>query len=213
MTFTACNARTVPVGPCITVAGTSGECGGGPDRGVGGGVVVRGELFERLSRAGRVTEVSGPAGSGKSVLLRSWIDGAGLGDRAALVSVREEDRDPRRFWVSVAGALRGTAAGSALVRPLAAAPDLDGWSVVEWLLADLGSLRDRIWLVIDDVHALGCGEGLRQLGLLLTRAPGGLRFVLATRHDLRLGLHRLRLDGELTEIRAAGLRFSRDAAP
>ncbi len=40
------------------------------------------------------------------------------------------------------------------------------------------------------------------------RGPPELRFVLATRHDLRLGLHRLRLEGELTEIRAAHLRFS-----
>jgi len=48
----------------------------------------------------------------------------------------------------------------------------------------------------------------RQLELLLMRGPPRLRFVLATRHDLRLGLHRLRLEGELTEIRAAHLRFS-----
>ena len=40
------------------------------------------------------------------------------------------------------------------------------------------------------------------------RAPPELRFVLATRHDLRLGLHRLRLEGELAEIRAADLRFT-----
>ena len=40
------------------------------------------------------------------------------------------------------------------------------------------------------------------------RAPPELRFVLATRHDVRLGLHRLRLEGELTEIRAADLRFT-----
>ena len=32
--------------------------------------------------------------------------------------------------------------------------------------------------------------------------------VLATRHDLRLGLHQLRLAGELAEIRAADLRFT-----
>jgi LuxR family maltose regulon positive regulatory protein len=62
------------------------------------------------------------------------------------------------------------------------------------------------------VHALGSAETLRQLELLLMRAPAGLRFVLATRHNLRLGLHRLRLEGELTEIRAASLRFSRDEA-
>src|ERR1700751_3274877 len=40
------------------------------------------------------------------------------------------------------------------------------------------------------------------------RAPDTLRFVLSTRHDLRLGLHRQRVEGELTEIRAADLRFS-----
>ena len=40
------------------------------------------------------------------------------------------------------------------------------------------------------------------------RAPPQLRFVLAARHDLRLGLHRLRLEGELAEIRAADLKFT-----
>ncbi len=212
MTFAAGNPGTVPLGPCLTVTGMSEKPVGDPVRVVSDGVVVRRELFERLNRAARVTEVSGPAGSGKSVLLRSWIDEAALAEHAAQVSVRDEDRDPRRFWASVAGALRDTAAGSALVRPLTAAPDLDGWAAVERLLADLGSLRDRIWLVIDDVHRLGSAETLRQLELLLMRAPAGLRFVLVTRHDLRLGLHRLRLEGELTEIRAASLRFSRDEA-
>ncbi len=40
------------------------------------------------------------------------------------------------------------------------------------------------------------------------RAPPGLRFVLAARHDVRLGLHRLRLEGELAELRAGDLRFT-----
>ena len=44
------------------------------------------------------------------------------------------------------------------------------------------------------------------------RAPPELRFVLATRHDLRLGLHRLRLEGELSEIRTADLQFTRAEA-
>jgi LuxR family maltose regulon positive regulatory protein len=76
------------------------------------------------------------------------------------------------------------------------------------LLKDLASLEDRIWLVIDDVHELRSAEALRQLELLLMRAPAPLRVVLATRHDLRLGLHRLRLEGGLTEIRAGDLRFT-----
>jgi LuxR family transcriptional regulator, maltose regulon positive regulatory protein len=78
---------------------------------------------------------------------------------------------------------------------------------VERLLKDLAPLNERIWLVIDDVHELG-PEVLRQLELLVMRAPPELRFVLAARHDVRLGLHRLRLEGELAEIRADDLRFS-----
>ena len=112
----------------------------------------------------------------------------------------------------MADALRDTAMGSTLVRGLTAAPDLDGWTVVERLLEDLASLQDRVWLVIDDLHELGTAEALRQLELLIMRAPPALRFVLVTRHDLRLGLHRLRLAGELTEIRTADLRFSRTDA-
>ena len=165
-------------------------------------------LFERLGGSARVTVISAPPGSGKSVLLRSWIGEAGLMDSTAWVSVGRDDRDPQMFWLSVLDALRQTSAGSRLVRELTAAPDLDGWAVMERLLKDLAPLPDRIWLVLDDVHELGSADARRQLELLLMRGPPELRFMLATRHDLRLGLHRLRLEGELTEIRAAHLRFS-----
>jgi LuxR family transcriptional regulator, maltose regulon positive regulatory protein len=173
-----------------------------------GGVVPRPGLFERLGAPARVTVLSAPPGSGKSVLLRSWIGERGLADRVAWVTVGRGEQDPQRFWLSVMGALRRTAAGSGLVRELTAAPDLDGWTVVERLLKDLAPLADRLWLVIDDVHELGSADALAQLELLVMRAPPELRFVLASRHDLRLGLHRLRLEGELAEIRAADLRFS-----
>ncbi len=176
------------------------------------GLISRPGLFGRLAGAGRVTVVSAPAGSGKTLLLRSWIGEAGLAERAAWVPVQAEERDPQRFWLSVFGALRDTPAGSKLVRPLTPAPGLDGWAVVERLLTDLGGLKDRVWLVIDDVHELRSDEALRQLELLVMRAPARLRFVLATRHDLRLGLHRLRLEGELTEVRAADLSFTLDEA-
>jgi LuxR family maltose regulon positive regulatory protein len=173
-----------------------------------GGVVSRPGLWERLEGSARVTVVSASAGSGKTVLLRSWISQAGLAGRAALVPVGRDEQDPQRFWLSVLGALRQTSAGAELVRALTAAPDLEGWAIVERLLKDLAPLEERLWLVIDDVHELGSDLAQRQLELLLMRAPPGLRFVLATRHDVRLGLHRLRLEGELTEIRAGDLRFS-----
>jgi LuxR family transcriptional regulator, maltose regulon positive regulatory protein len=171
-------------------------------------VVSRPALWQRLGAAARVTVVSAPPGSGKTVLLRSWIREAGLAERAAWVPMGRDERDPQRLWLSVLGALRQTIPGSTLVRVLTAAPDLDGWAMTERLLTDLAPLEDRIWLVIDDLHELGAEEARRQLELLVMRAPPQLRFVLATRHDVRLGLHRLRLEGELTEIREADLRFT-----
>ena len=179
---------------------------GGPGA-VAGAVVTRPALLERLSGPARVTVVVAPAGSGKTVLLRSWLSQQELGGRAAWMPAGRGERDPQRFWVSVADALRQTAGGAGLVRAAAAAPDLDAWGLVERLLADLAAVEDRLWLVIDDVHELG-PEALRQLELLVMRAPPQLRFVLATRHDVRLGLHRLRLEGELAEIRAADLTFT-----
>jgi len=169
--------------------------------------VPRPSLFGRLGSAARVTVVSAPAGSGKTVLLRSWIAEAGLAGRAAWVAAGRGERDPQRFWLSVFEALRRTGPGAGLVRAVSPAPDLDGWVLAEGLLSDLAPLDDRLWLVIDDVHELD-PEALRQLQLLIMRAPSEFRFVLTARHDVRLGLHRLRLDGGLTEIRAGDLKFT-----
>ncbi|MER6443078.1 LuxR C-terminal-related transcriptional regulator [Streptomyces sp. NPDC001185] len=171
------------------------------------GVVARPALLRRLSRATRVTAVSASAGSGKTTLLRSWLSTAGLAEFTAWVPVGRDERDPQRFWLGVVDALRRTAEGSALVGTLTAAPDLDGWTIVERLLTDLAPLQNRHHLVIDDVHELH-PDALKQLQLLIMRATPQLRFVLATRYDVPLGLHQLRLEGQLVEIRDPDLRFT-----
>src|SRR5215831_18586353 len=170
--------------------------------------IPRPGLFEVLGEAGRVVQVSAPAGSGKTFLLRSWVAAEGLGERVAWVSVGREERDPQRFWFSVLDSLRRTGPGSERIRELTAAPGLDGAALVDRLVEDLGSLREPLWLVIDDAHELQSQEAVDQLGRLLAAAPPRLQFVLLTRRDLRLGLHRLRLEGELTEIRGEDLRFT-----
>jgi LuxR family maltose regulon positive regulatory protein len=161
-----------------------------------------------LEGPARVVVVSAPAGSGKTVLLRSWVAHTGLSERVGWVTAGSDERDPRRFWLVVLDALRRTTPGSVLVQNLTAAPDLDAWAIVERLLRDLAPLREPLWLVVDDLHELAEDQVLRQLELLVLRAPPELRFVLAARHDVRLGLHRLRLEGQLVEVRAADLRFS-----
>jgi LuxR family transcriptional regulator, maltose regulon positive regulatory protein len=192
----------------VGVVADAGAAVESPGPGVRAWLVSRPRLFERLGAAERVVHVSAPAGSGKTFLLRSWIAAEGLGDRVAWMSVGREEHDPQAFWLSVLDSLRGTCVGSEWLRELTAAPDLDGATVVRRLLEDLGSLDERLWLVIDDLHELQAEEAIRQVGLLLASAPPQLRLVLLTRRDLRLGLHRLRVEGELTEIRGEELRFS-----
>jgi LuxR family transcriptional regulator, maltose regulon positive regulatory protein len=176
------------------------------------GEVARLALFDLLERAARITLVSAPAGSGKTVLLRSWIEQRGLKGRAAWVSVERNECDVQKFWRDIVDALRGTEAGSKLLRTLEPAPSLDGWAILERLLKDLAALDQRLWLVMNDLHELGSDEALHQFELLLLRAPESLRFMVLTRHDLPIGLHRLRLSGELSEIREGELRFSYEEA-
>src|SRR5580700_7292171 len=176
------------------------------------GAVTRPALFDLLDRAARITLVSAPAGSGKTMLLRSWIEQRSLKGRAAWVSVERGECDVQKFWTDVVDALRGTEAGSRLLQTLEPAPSLDGWTILERLLKDLASLDERLWLVLNDLHELGSDEALHQFELLLLRAPEPLRFMVLTRHDLPIGLHRLRLSGELSEIREADLRFSCEEA-
>ena len=175
----------------------------------GRGLVLRRALFERLSAlgAGGVALVCGPAGSGKTVLVRSWLDAAGLADRAAWVSVERAEQDEQRFWLSVINEL-AAATGDGWVERLSPTPGFRGEEVVERLTRELVGLEDPSVLVIDDLHELRSAEALRLLELLLTGLPAGLRVVLSSREDPRLGLHRLRLAGGLIEIRGPDLAFS-----
>ena len=172
-----------------------------PDR----GLVRRGELVRRLSAAGssKVILLCAPAGSGKTTLVRSWAES--LCDRTAWVQVERGERDGQRFWLSVIDAFASVVEEVRRVEP---SPSFLGEAVVGELLDELASLDERALLVIDDLHELASADGLRWLQLFLSRLPSPLRVVLATREDPRLGLHRLRLTGELTELRGPDLRFS-----
>ena len=76
------------------------------------------------------------------------------------------------------------------------------------VLSELAGQRGPVILIIDDLHELHSPDALDQLSRLLMNLPGDVHAVLASRRDLRLRLHQLRLAGELAEIRAADLRFS-----
>jgi LuxR family maltose regulon positive regulatory protein len=155
-----------------------------------------------------VTIISAPAGSGKTSLLRAWAGRPGQPRRLAVLQVQRDQQDAQQFWLVLLDAVRHASATSGPAELPAATPDFNAPAMVDRVLSELADARGGITLVIDDLHELTSPEALAQLTRLLTNLPPHVHAILTTRHDVRLGLHQLRLAGELAEIRAADLRFS-----
>src|ERR1700730_6744307 len=173
-------------------------------------LIQRGELLASLDRAAeaKVTLISAPAGSGKTSLLRAWADGPGRPYRLAVVQVQRDQRNPQQFWLAVLSAIRQAAGPPGEGEQLAATPDFNQEPVADRVQAELAEHPGRTFLIIDDLHELTSPEALTQLTRLLEKLPQHVHAILATRRDMPLRLHKLRLAGELAEIRAADLRFT-----
>src|SRR6202050_2866140 len=179
----------------------------GSGRGPGGaqpGLIRRRDLVAALDRAAqkRVTIISAPAGTGKTSLLRAWADRPGRDCGIAFVTERPGQPDMQLFGLTMLGAVQaaaGTGEGVAHLPPVA--PGSGGSAMVDKVLSELERSCDRFVLVIDDLHELTSPAAAGQLTELLTRLPPGVRAVVATRRDLPLRLHKLRLAGERKSTR------------
>jgi LuxR family maltose regulon positive regulatory protein len=173
-------------------------------------LIQRGGLVASLDRAAeaKVTLVSALAGSGKTSLLRAWAGGPGRAYRLAVVQVQRDQQDCQQFWLAVLSAIREAAGTPGEDQQLAGTPDFNDAAIADRVLSELAEHRDRTFLIIDDLHELTSPEALTQLTRLLEKLPRHVHAILATRRDLPLRLHKLRLAGELAEIRAAELRFT-----
>ncbi|GLZ45277.1 helix-turn-helix transcriptional regulator [Actinomycetospora sp. NBRC 106375] len=175
------------------------------------GAVRRARLEERLRDADtRLTLVAAPAGWGKTSLLSGWASAPGADVVVAWVSLDEGDDEPARFWSYVLTALGEAADGlgaealEALRTPGAAPVD----HALPVLLNELAATTRRHVLVLDDYHLLADRRIHEGLEYVVGYLPPSLRIVVAARRDPPLPLARLRAGGELTELRAAELRFS-----
>ena len=176
------------------------------------GMVPRPRLAERIDDELQrgLALVCAPAGYGKTVLLAEWAQCARR--PTAWLSLDAGDNDPARFWRHAVAALDrvrpgiGERVGPLLGPP--APPSFEG--VVTALVNELAdqSGDEEISLVLDDYHVLSSQPVHASVGFLLEHRPAGMHVALASRSDPPLPLARLRARGQLTELRAAELRFT-----
>ena len=166
-------------------------------------------LLEAGTR-GPLTVLAAPPGAGKTTLLASWMLGGHPPGPVAWVTVDRGDHDPTRFWAHVVAALRssGAAPPDGLLAGLGP-PTLDAaQGFLAMLVNGLAELPGPVVLVLDDLHEATGPAVAAGLQFVLQHAPPQVRLVVATRADPPLSLHRLRVAGQLTEIRAAELAFT-----
>ncbi len=170
-----------------------------------------GELIE-AGVSHRVTLVTGPPGSGKTVAAAQWAMARPASRRPGWVSLDASDRDPRRFWRYVTAAVSRAGALTAGGRPAPPGPPpgITAAEIPQWMSAIVRDVADPVLLVLDDVHVLAGSEAQAGLEELIRHEPASLRLLLAGRTACGLALARLRLAGELADITAADLACSRE---
>lgn len=173
-------------------------------------VVPRPRLVELLDAGlGRkLTLISAAAGFGKTTLVSSWATGSGL--PVAWLSLDEGDSDPRRFLLHLIAAIQtaAPAVGEGLLGALQAPQPPSTEAILTSLLNDVAGTADRFMLVLDDYHVVDSRTVDDALAFLFEHLPPQIHLVIATREDPQLPLARARSRGQLTELRAADLRFT-----
>jgi LuxR family transcriptional regulator, maltose regulon positive regulatory protein len=170
-------------------------------------VVPRPRITKLIAQGTRwcpLTVLTAPAGAGKTMALALWT--AAQPGTVAWVCLDGYDNRPEVFWSHVVAALRRSGVAVPAVLPPARGRAGDHPFLLG-LAAALAAQNPPVTLVLDDLHLLTDPQVLDGLDYVLRNVGPGLRLAVSARMD-PLPLHRYRLAGELTEIRAGDLAFT-----
>ena len=178
-------------------------------------LVRRGRLEAQLSKgtSQSFTLVSAGPGAGKTFAVAAWIASGVAPGPVAWLSLDTTDNDPRTFWWDLLQSVIGSGAvpdGHAL-RDIIPAATFGAVQARE-VRTRLAELPAPVVLVLDDFHEITSDSVLEAFGQLVDHLPDTLRLVMLTRADPMLRLHRLRVGGQLTEIRNKDLAFTEQEA-
>ena len=172
--------------------------------------VERERLLRELDAAltHRLLLLSASAGSGKTTLLSAWVEQSS--HLVAWLSLDELDNDPVRFWSAVIMALRTCLPeiGDLALAMLSTSQPLS--TVLTALINEILACGDETILILDDYHVIEEQTIQDALLFLLDHLPANLHLIIASRADPPQPLTRLRIRGQLAEIRELAVRFTQE---
>ncbi|HSM82970.1 MAG TPA: LuxR C-terminal-related transcriptional regulator [Nodosilinea sp.] len=171
-------------------------------------LVRRDRILQTLGLGQRLIVVSAPAGFGKTTALGEWVQQTP--QPVGWLALDERDNDPKRFWSYVVAALQKAdrPLGAATLSMVQSPEPLPFESFLTPLINELAQLHSDLLLVLDDYHAITTPAIHDGLAFLLEHLPATVRVAIATRTEPPLPLARWRVRTQLTELRAADLRFT-----
>ena len=175
------------------------------------GIVHRHHLIKRLNEGlatgSKLTLISAPAGFGKTTLVNGWI--ASCERPPAWLSLDKGDNDPARFISYLIKAIQTIRAeiGDGLLATLQSPQQLQIETFLTTLLNEISEIPNHFLLILDDYHLIDSQPVDQSLAFIIEHSPPQMHLVITTREDPSLPLSRLRTRGQLTEVRAADLRF------
>jgi LuxR family transcriptional regulator, maltose regulon positive regulatory protein len=173
-------------------------------------IIVRERLSQRAEELirRRLILVSAPAGFGKTTLVSSWIEEHSF--PTAWLSLDRADNDVVRFLRYLVASLRTVngelGAGIESALSMSPRPEID--TLLTSLVNELAAIEEHFLLVLDDFHTIDSDAVTSAVLFLLEHGPEQLHVVITTRSDPSFPLSRLRVRGQLLEVRAADLRFT-----
>ncbi len=173
-------------------------------------LVKRSQLISRLDSGSKrkLTLVSAPAGFGKTTLVSEWIDKTA--QPCAWLSLDNDDNELQRFLIYLVNAIKqiDNSVGDEVLKVLNATKTEPEKDLLIKFADELGDINDNFTLVLDDYHVI-INESIHDtVDFIIDYMPDNMHLVMITRSDPPLPLARLRVRSEITEVRAADLRFS-----